>query len=257
VARAEYDSQKFTAVARNITTGSFLDSTVHPERRYIYRIIPGGEAPSSLPISAVAGLPSGWAATTAGEHPQAGTAAFDGVAWQLSSGGSTLQPETGGSLFSIHTEFTQHGMLTARLRPLFASQFLRAGLALFSGTSANTPCALLLLHPGDGGTDIEHPAWSVSLYERESATSALQPRGDVPLSPPVISWGRVSQPLWFRIENKQSELHASISTDGQAWTIVGSTTVPSGPLRAGLVLSSGLADVSAEAALDHVSVTSA
>jgi hypothetical protein len=56
------------------------------------------------------------------------------------------------------------------------------------------------------------------------------------------------------VEIMQDVVHASISSDGEEWKIVGSTPAHPEPLRAGLALSSGLADISAEVFFDHVEI---
>jgi regulation of enolase protein 1 (concanavalin A-like superfamily) len=79
----------------------------------------------------------------------------------------------------------------------------------------------------------------------------------VVLGDPYTSYGRLMQPCWLRLARAGDRFAASISPDGQHWTVAGETTASlPRSLFVGMRVSSGISGVSTTATFDHLSVGS-
>jgi hypothetical protein len=251
ISRAEGVSSTFAVIAQNAVGPRYRDPHVKPSRLYAYRVSAVDSPRTSRPAKEMAGLPPGWLLDAIGQMPGQNTASFDGEMFRLRAAG-THQPSYGLSAFSAHCEMPAKSRFTARIVPLIASQYLQLGVAVLSNDKIPGLEAAILLSPRG---EMERPAWSASLLCADEARTSLQTVSALPLSNPVITYGRLVEPLWLRLERDGTALHAAISADGRSWSEIGSADIPGGPLRAGLLLNSGLDKVTTEVCFDHVSLT--
>jgi hypothetical protein len=250
ISRAGGDSAAFAVIDQNAVGPAYRDSDVKSSRLYTYRLSAVDSSRTSLPAKEMAGLPSGWQQNTLGRMPGKNTASFDGRSFRLSARG-TPGPSQGVSAFLTHCEMPVKSRFTARVVPLIASRYLQLGVAVLSNEKLPVLEVALALSPHG---EMERPAWLASLLRADQAGTSSQTVNALPLSAPAINYGRLVKPLWLRLERDGTALHAAISADGTSWSEVGSTEIPSGVLRAGLLLDSGLDEVTSEVYFDHVSL---
>jgi len=206
ISRAESDSVAFAVINRNAVGPGYFDSNVKPSRPYAYRVSTADSSRTSLPAKTVAGLPSGWLKDTLGQMSGTNTASFDGEYFRLCAGG-TLQPSHGASAFLTHCAMPAKSRFTARIVPLIASQYLQLGLAVLSNGSIPSLEAALLLSPHG---EMERPAWSASLLRVDDSGTSLKMVSALPLSTPAITYGRLVEPLWLRLEREGTTLRTAI-----------------------------------------------
>lgn len=234
---------------------NFEDTSAQLGHPYSYRVTASNTHGLSLASSAVAGLPQGWATANLGAQPLQGSAFFDGTAWRIDAAGASTSSLADSGAFFVHTAVLNHGSVTARLSPLFASQALHAGIGLFSELKIDAPSALLLLEPNTVSTT-EHVGWVLRHYVRDASGVAAVAR-EQHLAEPAIRYGRVQVALWFRLEENSGVARASYSLDGSNWTTIGTGPTLTGSLRGGLLLNSGLGAIPTEILFDHVTVSGA
>jgi hypothetical protein len=197
----------------------------------------------------MAGLPSGWQEWTIRLLEQ-GSSSFDGTAFRLRAGGSSGFNQ-GASGFLVHHAMLAVGSFTVRVSPIFASQFLKFGIALLTDAKVPQVEALLFVSPRG---ETERPAWSAYFLRPAEAGIPLQTIGSHSLAAPTVAYGRLVEPLWLRLERAGTTIDAALSPDGRAWSEIGTTKVASGGLRVGLFLNSGEDKLTTEACFDQVSL---
>jgi hypothetical protein len=146
------------------------------------------------------------------------------------------------------------GATVARFVPQFNSQSSRFGLMIRSGVEADAP-EVALLFTNARRADIERPSWHAELLVRPAAGQVARIVAASPDFPaPYVTYGRMVQPYWLKLERTGSAYVASISPDGVAWTQVGSVEAALGqkPL-VGLSACSCLGKVTTRIMYDHVS----
>ena len=227
-------------------TNSFRDTAVVPTRMYRYSVRNRRSHEGSSTVEAVAGLPPGWNSSALQPQPDS-SAFFNGSSWRLSAKGSPAPYTAGGGGLFVHKQ--TNGSVTARLSPQFASQALHVGIALLNTSFAG---ALLLLEPADALTT-EHVRWTVRLYTREKNHSTKM-AGEQLLQEPAVRFGRVQLPLRFRLERIGDQLIASFSVNVESWKQVGQSSISRDPMRGGMLLDSGLVNISTEVIFDDVEV---
>jgi hypothetical protein len=223
------------------------DSRVRAGDAYSYRVTADHAAGLSNAATAIAGLPSGWQRSS-----MRGSVTCSGGSWLLTAGGAADFSVPDAGMFCVSTKPSGDGALTARLSPVFASQALTAGLVCGDATSG--PAALLLLEPGKTGGG-ERVAWTVRLHIREAGENSFAVAGEQTLASPMVQYGRMSMPLSLRLRSGSAMWAAEYSVDGVAWTSVGQYATATHPLRAGMVVASGLETVTTDVVFDHVAWT--
>jgi len=221
----------------NAGVASFADHAAKSGRKYAYRVA-DGRAGSRLsrtdaPVSIVAALPAGWSVGDA----HTGRASTDGEQWRLTAQGKPF--------FSVETQAPAEHSVVARLSRQFASQWLRAGLVLRAGGMV----ARVLVEPaGD-----DKRGWAIRLYVEASPNAPPAVLGERILETPFVSYNRVDIPVWFRIGSEQHRLAAAYSPDGTHWIkLDSSVALADSPVRGGLIVSSGIEDVSTQVIMDRV-----
>jgi hypothetical protein len=206
VSRADTKDGPYSSIARNIPGTTYRDHSVKASRVYFYRLNAPGLRQTSLSVPQMKGLPSGWRQENVGQLPGHSSASFDGVTYRLQA--ASAQPvEQGGPFFFVHHAMPNQGALIARLLPMLASQSVRLGLAVRSETAAAGPEAMLLVTPKGGPT--ERPLWAASLLRRTQFGEDLHAVGDQPLAAPTVTYGRLVEPLWLRMQRTAGMLHAA------------------------------------------------
>jgi len=224
------------AVHLDSRLGSWLDHRVVSGRRYTYRF----SAPSrarfrAAPISIVAGLPSGWASHALGDPSLVGDIQFDGKVMTLCASGKGLMQSEDEALF-VAVPQSAHQILV-KFIPQIASQFAMFGVACRSGLRAGAPAVALLALPGGE----RRRGWRLDLMVRD-LSGLVSTVSDNPLTFPVVNYGRLVCPIWFRMAFRGSVLEAAFSVDGATWTSAGHPTCPAGS-QIGLIASSGIPEV--------------
>lgn len=232
------------------SSGVAEDHTAASHQQYEYRVEVSRDHRRSNAVTAVAALPEGWVVSGVGKEAPPGTAFCSGTSWRLSAAAiANVQVPSGLTLLARHLS-PRETVFSATLLPQFASQSLRAGVACFGKDGA---AAILLLVPGKGSF-AEHVVWAVQLWVREHEASDLVMQHQVGLGEPAVSYGRLYAALGLRFLQSGAAWAAEFSTDGFAWIRVGSCDALHAPLRAGMVLTSGIPEVSTEVMWDPVTV---
>src|SRR5262249_46058216 len=74
------------------------------------------------------------------------------------------------------------------------------------------------------------------------------------LTAPHVTYGRMLQPYWLKLQRTGDTFTGSISPDGQSWSEVGRIQwTAKAPLHAGLAACSALSTVTTRVMFDHVS----
>jgi hypothetical protein len=230
---------------------TFRDHTVKRGKKYHYRIIAqsaGMQGLSSAPATIVAGLPSGWIEAQLGSPLMPGSAQFDGEMLTVRAGGAALLGSADeGQFIAAAPDCVS---LHARFQPQTASQVAMFGLACRMGLAANAPCAALLILPLAG--DLERHGWHIQIVTR-NRDGVAKTLFDSPFEPSVAPYGRLINPVWLRLERKQSSIVAQFSTDGAEWKDAGQAPDFEGG-RMGFIACSGIPEVDAAVRFDSIHV---
>jgi hypothetical protein len=258
VRRAEAGG-RIVVLSQSIKAALYSDKNVHSGVQYTYSVsargVDGSFGPQSTPVTACAGLPPGWRHQDIGAVTVPGSATCDGKEFTLEGAGS----EIGGQADQFHyvyKELSGDGIVTARFVPQVSCQTSCFGLMLRSGLAADAADVSLLLVPVPAKS-VEAPTWTPVLAARSSqgAGTNVIATGQ-PLAAPIVTYGRLMQPFWLRLARAGNSLAAFCSTDGFAWTQIGSATVPLGkPLQAGLAACSNRPQITTTASFDSVTVS--
>lgn len=247
----------FGRSARRLTVApganEVVDTSAEPGQRYVYHVSVADSQRLSVPVTVVAALPAGWQTSVAGPASLTGSAVFDGTTWRLEAAGVPPSSSWDGSVYAVHTELPSEASFTARLSPIFASQALHTGIAVFNEREGIHCASMLLLEPATHFLT-EQIGWIVRYYMRSSDGGDLVLCGERHIGEPAVSYGRVYLPLWFRLDVQSDAIHASFSLDGQSYTSLATGPSIKGRARAGLVLNSGLSAIRTSVAFDRVSV---
>jgi len=226
-----------------------IDPTAVAGHAYQYRVVTNGNRSSSS-VSAIAGLPPEWTLSSIDDGALPSAAFFSGRTWRMSAASGGNANDSGGLAF-LARHLPQGTMFSARLLPMFASQQLNAGIACIGENGA---AAVLLLAPAAGSAG-ESVSWAVRLWTRPHSNARFSKDGEVILGEPAVRYSRVYLPLGLRLRRLDATWIAEFCTDGTSWTKVGKFHALEGLLRAGMVLNSGIPEVSTEIAWDEVVAT--
>jgi len=252
IKRANEDA-RFRVLHSGISTNEFRDTTAALGRLYRYRVSVQGAENSTAPsptTEILAGLPKGWREASLGNPPIAGNAQFDGKVLTLrASGTSLLDVADEGQFAYVEKTITA---LSTRFIPQIASSFVKFGLACRKGIEAKAPCLALLVMPDPGYAELH--GWGIHFLKRDES-GVVSTISKSPLNRPTVSYGRLMQPVWLRLEQNHTSTSAAFSLDGQEWTEVGRSSPIDGGLM-GIVMSSGIPGVDTTARFDSLSALS-
>jgi hypothetical protein len=260
VERAEANGA-FRRVKTGIDAGKFRDNAAKPGRHYRYCIAnqsAGAHELLSGVVEVFTSLPPGWNDAVLGNPSLPGNVQFDGKVLTIHAAGAGLMgPSDEGHFVGTAPEGgkPRHdlvaGSITARFVPQTASQVAMFGLACRKGLSANAPCVALVVLPAAG--DQERHGWHIRLLARDGEGN-VKTEFDFPLGQSAGGYGRLQQPLWFRLQRKQSFIHAQFSTDGALWKDAGQTAGMEDGVM-GMIASSGIPGVDTAVCFDSVVVS--
>ena len=185
-------------------------------------------------ITVSGGLPSGWTASDVGAPGLAGST-------QYSSGTYTLQGagEVGGTADAFHFAYRQvTGDVTiqARVASIQAVQaWSKAGVMVRASLAANSAFGMMFISASSGG----------AFHQRVSTGAARVSTGGT----------AVSAPYWVRLERRGTVLTASQSSNGVAWTTIGTMTLSGSTIYVGLAAASAITSQLATGVFDNVLVT--
>ena len=180
-------------------------------------------------------LPSGWSNQDIGRVSAAGNVTFADSLFTVKGSGADVW----GSVDELHFAYTPisgDGSITARVDSVtYTNAWTKVGVMLRETTAANSKHAFMLVSPGKG----------LALQFRASTGGATS----------HIGGPRATAPYWVRLTRAGTRITAAISTDGLAWTTVGSATISMGSsIHAGLVVSSHVDGTLATARFSNVRV---
>lgn len=227
--------------------GAFLDHELEASTAYEYRMESGPRPSVPRIIKATAGMPAGWSMGFLGKDVPGGAVFCLGDAWRMTAGAGTDAEVPSGGLIIVSRALAPGASFSARLSPVFASQQLCAGVACLQDDGGGV---LLLLSPGSDGIS-EHIAWTMQLWSRPHETAKFTLEQQSLPGDPIVRYGRVDLPLSMRLRETGESLVAELGTVS-SWKHVGEWRHGSGRMRAGMVMSSGIRDVSTEALWEDV-----
>jgi hypothetical protein len=251
VSRAS-DSGQARAIAKGLASPEFTDTKVKPGALYRYAVA-AGSGPESSPIAVSAGLPSGWQHRDI-DVASPGSAAYDGEQFTLEGAGHGI----GGAADQFHFAWLSSPAdweITARFVPQVASQAAVFGLMMRSGLEPGAAQVSLLVARSPRGSGGPRGGWQLKLIVRSAADGESSTAGTGPNLPaPYVTFGRLMEPYWLRLERRETRVTASASPDGVTWVSVGEASAPPGPrILTGLAVSSALPTVTTRVRFDHVS----
>ncbi|MEM1115012.1 MAG: PQQ-dependent sugar dehydrogenase [Bacteroidota bacterium] len=185
-------------------------------------------------------LPAPWASTDVGTPAAAGAASVTGGAISVTGGGDLWGAQD--RMHLAHQPLAGNGVLTARLTALSPSpDWAKAALVVRAGPEAGAPYVGLAV--SNLGTHFQ-----------------VRSEADADTDGPTDLFGRRA-PTWLRLERIGTTVTASVSDDGQAWSVVDAATVPAldGEVLVGMAVSAADygAGASATAAFRDVTLTAA
>ncbi len=219
----------YTAAAANSTTLTFAISTpgLHTLSLYVdgpgrITLPPQGNETITLVSAGAPGpVPAGFSDTDIGAPGEAGQAAsYDGSEWTVSGGGQATS-STFDQLNFASQPLVGDGAFVARVLGVTNSDpWAEAGVMIRGGTGANAAFASTVLTPGNG----------IAFQWRNSTGGNLT----------TVNIPGVAGPVWVKLVRVGNSVSGYYSTDGTAWTQVGSAQVLGLPptAQAGLAVSS-------------------
>ncbi len=257
VKRATIPDGPFEIIARDVRSPQYVDSNVRAGQVYHYTASAANESGSSddaYPAGVCAGLPQDWSQTDIGEMASPGSTAFDGTMFTVEAAGTDL----GGisdQLGLTYVPMSGDGVITARYVSQLSSQFTKFGLMMRESFEPDAAHASLLVTPRFG-RNIEAPGWYARLMTRQTAAADTTTVASEHLDAPYTSNGRLLGYCWLRLARAGNTFSASVSSDGQAWTPIGETTLAlKDDLLVGLGVCSCLTTVTTVVKFDNVTVS--
>jgi len=239
IERAEPDGL-FRIIKTNVRATKFRDVNVKRGRQYRYRVAVQGIGTDELfseAVDIVAGMPAGWSAIAIGVTPASESVRFDGKVLSIYAAGNGWMTPSDEGLFVAAP--VGCNALQALFVPQTASQFVQFGLSWRSGTSADSPCASLIIRPETGNP--ERHGWRLGVLSR-SPDGKVSAVSDFLLARPVVDYGRLMGSVGLRLRRSSASILAEFSTDGAVWKDAGSTVDLGGGLM-GMIVSSGITGV--------------
>ena len=187
------------------------------------------------------GVPAPWSHGDIGAVAQAGNASINSGAWTVTGSGADVWG-TSDQFHFAYQPLTGDGTIIARVTSVQnVDQWTKAGVMLRQSLSPGSAHAFMLVTP-EGSTK------GLAFQRRTTTDGASTNTGG----------GDGAAPVWVRLTRSGNLITAYRSTDGVAWTTVGSDIIPmAATIYAGLAVNSHNAGALATATLDSVSVTPA
>jgi phosphatidylserine/phosphatidylglycerophosphate/cardiolipin synthase-like enzyme/regulation of enolase protein 1 (concanavalin A-like superfamily) len=178
-------------------------------------------------------LPSGWSSQDIGAVGQAGSAAESGGTFTLKGSGADIWGTADGLHFAFRS-LSGDGEIVARVGSLQNThQWAKAGVMIRESLTAGSRHAMMLVSPGKG-----------LAFQRRVQTGGVTTHTD---------GGGGTAPVWVRLVRSGNSIAAYRSSNGSAWTLVGTETIAMGStVHVGLGLTSHDNAKLATAAFDNV-----
>jgi regulation of enolase protein 1 (concanavalin A-like superfamily) len=180
-------------------------------------------------------LPAGWQSSDVGAVGVAGSASHDNGSYTVRGAGADVWG-TADAFHYAHRAMSGDGTITARVASLSGTQaWTKIGVMIRAGTAPDAAHAFMVVSR-DKGLAFQ--------YRPVTGGTSLH-----------ISGGSGTAPRWVRLTRAGNVITAFASTDGAAWTAVGSATFTMpGSVLAGLAAHSHTTTALATGAFDSVSV---
>ncbi len=198
----------------------------------------GSVPPPPPPPPAVAALPSPWMQGAVGNVGVAGSATYDDPSGTFTVRGAGADVwGTADGLHYVYRSLTGDGSIVARVSSVSNTHaWVKAGVMIRDSLAANSAQAMMLVSYSKG-----------LAFQRRTATGGLTTS-----SPGVFA----GAPYFVRLDRVGNTITAYQSTDGLAWTLVGTDTFAMGPtVYIGLGVSSHTTSSAATATFDAVAIT--
>jgi aryl-phospho-beta-D-glucosidase BglC (GH1 family)/regulation of enolase protein 1 (concanavalin A-like superfamily) len=180
-------------------------------------------------------LPSPWATSDIGTVSPAGNASYSSGTFTVGGAGADIWG-TADAFRYVYQAVTGDVEITARVSSLTnTNEWAKAGVMIRQSLSANAAHASALVTPING-TGLQRRTTAGGNSEHTGSTGAA--------------------PVWLRLKKTGSSFTASRSTDGAAWTTIGTATVSlTSTYYVGLAVTSHANGTLATSAFSNVSVT--
>jgi len=188
------------------------------------RLFPGGS------------LPAGWQNRDIGSVGAAGSASYSGGTFTVKGSGADIW-NTLDEFQYVYVPLNGDGTITARVASLQNTNvWAKSGVMIREGLSDAARHAFMAITPGNGAA-----------FQRRTAVGGASTHTSGPM---------VVAPYWVRVTRVGSTFTASVSSDGAAWSVVGSDTIAmASGAYAGLALTSHADGVICTSTFTNVSVT--
>ncbi|HXI29287.1 MAG TPA: hypothetical protein VNG89_12705, partial [Vicinamibacterales bacterium] len=183
-------------------------------------------------------LPDGWSQQDIGAVGVAGSGGFDQATMVFTVKGAGADVwGTADALHYVYRPLSGDGRIVARVATVQnVNAWTKAGVMIRSSLAANAAQAFMLVSPGKG-----------LAFQRRLTTGATSVSTSGPLA---------AAPYWVALERAGSTITAYVSTDGSAWTLVGSDTIAmAADVYVGVAVSSHTTAAAAAATFDGVALT--
>ena len=181
-------------------------------------------------------LPAGWQSRDVGDVGRAGGASHAGGVFTVKGAGADVWDTADAFHFAYRT-LTGDGAIVARVAAVNGAEaWTKVGIMMRAGTGAGAAHAMMIVSKSKG-----------LAFQRRTSGGKLSTH---------TSGGSGTAPRWVRLVRAGATVTAAVSSDGKAWTVVGSDIIalPADAL-VGLVAHSHDPGTLATGTFDHVSVT--
>lgn len=243
VKRATVSDGPYATVASAITSTAFTDTGLSAASTYYYvvsAVNPGGESADSGESSATtqpgsASLPSGWASGDIGGVGIAGSAGHAGGIYTVTGSGTDIWDMADQFQF-VSRQITGDCDIVARVLSVENTDpWAKAGVMIRESLNANSTHASMVVTPASGVS-----------FQRRASTGGNSDH---------TTLAGITAPHWVRLVRSGNTFTAYQSTDGAAWTTVGSQTITmASSVYVGLAVTSHNNTALATATFDNLSI---
>ena len=220
----------------------FMISNLAPSATYYWKVVSktmaglpaAGSVWSFTTSASTAGsLPSGWNDGDVGSLGVAGAASYGGGTFNVSGSGADIWG-TADAFHFAYQSMSGDGQLVARVASLAnVNGWTKAGVMIRGSLSANSPFALMLVSAARG--------------------TALQYRTGAGAAAGSVAGPVAAAPYWVKIVRSGNTITGYTSSNGSAWTTVGSVTIAmASTVQVGLAVTSHDNSKLATASFDNV-----
>ena len=182
------------------------------------------------------GLPSGWLTQDVGATPIGGSASYSGGTFSVSASGADIWGTSDAFRFTYQS-MNGDGAIVARVSSVSGSEaWAKAGVMIRAGLDPGAAHASMFASLGKGAA-----------FQRRTTTGGASTHTAGP---------GIAVPYWVSLVRTGHVFTASVSPDGQTWSVVGTDYIPMpAGVLVGLAVTSHTTSALASAAFDLVSIT--